>query len=308
MKLTYEIYEEVKILLNEGFSIHHISKKLNISETTLKRKLEVDGLKYKGRRAAKRDNITLLKIKELRELGYSIERISKELNISYTPLLKLVKALCPNSKAIPKEQYRPINTKYLLNVNYFDTIDTEDKAYWLGFLMADGHLDHGRITIKLAFKDIEILENLKKCLDYTGNIKIEIRDTNFKKQSESAVLSIASVELVRKLSLYIPIGRKSNLIRFPDLQEDLIIHFIRGYFDGDGYVVKTRSLIGFCGNPIFIEELKLLLNINGGYQGKTDNYCELIYGKKSSKILADLMWKNANIYLNRKKHDYYSSL
>lgn len=56
--------------------------------------------------------------------------------------------------------------KYNFNEHYFDIIDCQEKAYWLGFFAADGynHVDKGCIEVRLHKQDKEILEKFKSCI------------------------------------------------------------------------------------------------------------------------------------------------
>jgi len=72
--------------------------------------------------------------------------------------------------------------QYTFNEYIFENIDTEEKAYWLGFLMADGYNHESKtcVTLRLQEEDKEILEKFKSFLNYTGNIYTftRITDTN----------------------------------------------------------------------------------------------------------------------------------
>src|SRR5271157_1766693 len=69
--------------------------------------------------------------------------------------------------------------KHTFNEHYFDTIDTEAKAYFLGFLFADGHNQTSRnsVSLKLHSKDFYILECLKNDVKYSGSIT-KVKKTN----------------------------------------------------------------------------------------------------------------------------------
>lgn len=78
---------------------------------------------------------------------------------------------------------KPIsNKRYDVNDNYFENIDTEEKAYWLGFLYADGYVRaikckdgltnrFGELKLKLSINDKEHIELFKKCICSTHKIK-----------------------------------------------------------------------------------------------------------------------------------------
>src|ERR1035437_6505732 len=108
-------------------------------------------------------------------------------NVSPNTVLKYLR----NNGIIIRKQI-PINpyNKKTFNINYFETINSEDKAYFLGLLFADGCISGNCISISLKISDKHILENFKKCIN--GNIKIHEYISN--KKSE-CVISISDVKM-----------------------------------------------------------------------------------------------------------------
>ena len=106
------------------------------------------------------------KIFNLHSLGYNAKEISVKLGFKYhQPVYNLLK------KYNLKLNERAYKRKYSLNEKYFDSINTEDKAYILGFICADGYIAKDRIVIAIAKKDIQILENIKKFI-YSINVHL----------------------------------------------------------------------------------------------------------------------------------------
>ena len=85
---------------------------------------------------------------------------------------------------------------HTLNENYFETIDIPEKAYWLGYLYADGH-----ISIKVPWFvicqtiDADHLEKLKQTIEYTGNIKYPKYSGNFKNSSQMGRIALCRKKL-----------------------------------------------------------------------------------------------------------------
>ncbi|RXT13658.1 LAGLIDADG family homing endonuclease [Ammoniphilus sp. CFH 90114] len=309
--MNLDKYDIAKQLFLEGNSPSKIAKQLQIPLTTLLYNLEKEGL-YKRRR-----NVTFSKeqielIKKLREKRYGAKRIARELNLPVSRLLEFVRdelSVVCTIKEINRSKSRRV--KYSLNVNYFNIVDSEEKAYWLGFIFADGHLNRNRLTIKLATEDKGHLIRFSQAIEFTGNPVDKKEDTNFIKGSDSSLLEVNSTELVRALEKYIPSGKKSDKIRLPEwLDDSLLRHFIRGYFDGDGYVISTRKKLGFCGNIFFLQSLKtkffkygIVAEKDGYFQNRKGTYAELVFGSKASVSISRFMYENAYIYLERKKND-----
>ena len=128
------------------------------------------------------------------------------------------------------------------NDDYFETIDTEDKAYFLGLLFADGNVytARNRIQITLANEDAYILKAFADCIGYTGKMYID--------REKYSKLILPSKKMCADLTRLGCTPNKSLTLQFPtEVPDELMHHFIRGYFDGDGHISKDKRLI----NPYY---------------------------------------------------------
>lgn len=201
--------------------------------------------------------------------------------------------------------------KYLVDDSFFSNIDTEKKAYFLGLMFADGNLHRDKNkspTVRLTSINKEILVEFKKALKSTYPIKREYHKV-FKK--ECFKFSFVSQSIFTDLENLGCTERKSLTIEFPKLLSELIPHFIRGYFDGDGTVgyYKTntkwmRLMSGFCcGSNGFLEKLSSYLPTNKKNVTKRskDGLNKLCFSSYDSVKLYEYMYKDATIFLDRKK-------
>lgn len=187
---------------------------------------------------------------------------------TYTTISSVIKTRPEKVSSVLKELgygIRPLNSlknynhsiqtrKYFFNENYFETIDTQNKAYWLGFLYADGYvkrhtkdgkIDGGRLVITLKSDDAYILEEFLKEIesnDIARNRQLKQGDKIYCQSS----IYLNSVKLVEDLIANGCIQNKSLVLRRPELNRDLISHFIRGYFDGDGCVQFYPQRYAYC--------------------------------------------------------------
>lgn len=169
-----------------------------------------------------------------------------------------------------------------VNDDFFNEIDSEEKAYLLGFFMADGHLTSqlsGRklnhMMISLAAKDVEIVKYFQKYICPEATLQIFNSKTKYKgeyQNYEVCKVQWTSEEMGTILhNKYGITNNKSldNSLTFPKIDEQLVRHFVRGFMDGDGTVRKrkeTHPTINFvCTSESFIRELeKQLLSGVGG--------------------------------------------
>jgi hypothetical protein len=136
-----------------------------------------------------------------------------------------------------------------LNTEFFSYIDTEAKAYWLGFLAADGNVYGSRVQINLAIAD---LEHLRKFAHAIGS------DSPIRPQAKRCVAfafrSTGMVSDLRALGIY-P-AKSLTYTPWRSTDSNLQRHFWRGMVDGDGWVVSSTTgyRLGLCGSRATIDE------------------------------------------------------
>jgi hypothetical protein len=202
---------------------------------------------------------------------------------------------------------------YHFNEDYFETIDTEDKAYFLGLLFADGniYMARHRVQITLANEDAYILKAFANCVNYTGKLYID--------REKYSKLILPSKKMCEDLIKLGCTPNKSLTLNFPTgIQKELVHHFIRGYFDGDGHISKHKKLIkpyyyiNITSTKAFIEELKKILLTNSvqtgklykRYKNKEESAHTVFILNKSTKQFIEYIYKDASLFLTRKQRVY----
>lgn len=190
-----------------------------------------------------------------------------------------------------------------VNENYFDNIDCENKAYWLGFIFADGNVsDENRIEIGLHIDDFSHLEKFKKDIEYVGEIKN-------KKGTNSCRITFRNKKLVNTLKKYGVCENKSKTKEFPkNIPNEYIKDFVRGYFDGNGSIIKRnrnneiRYSLGICsGSEKFLTDMlnEVSFKYTKLYKDKRSS-CYYYEWRKDCKKHLEYLYKDSEIYLDRK--------
>ena len=262
-------------------------------------------------------------INTLHEQGKSALEISKILGLKYSqPIYNYFKK--QGWKRLSRDQYIARH-QYKINNSFFEVIDTEEKAYILGFICADGHVDAKahRIVIAIQENDVEILEKIKTALNSSHPIVKHIQKKNPYKNSSNKTLFQCSVSFNGK-KLVAPLvqmgisGKKTysldgNIIKY--IPDELMRHFLRGYFDGDGcisfdkrYKSGPKSVIHVAGNYDFLNNsfnkyfpTKCTLKL---YKKSKQCYDYTIQNKKEVLKFLAFLYNDAKIYLQRKYNIY----
>lgn len=197
-----------------------------------------------------------------------------------------------------KSDKKPINS------TIFNVIDTEEKAYWLGFLYADGCIsDDNKVELSLKLSDKPHVEKFRQFMGF-GN---PVREDWFR-----ARMSFQDKMIGEDLKRLGCIPRKSLVLRFPtekQVPKNLVIPFIRGYFDGDGSISDPEKvatacsllgthhfLSGLLNEMFFMCPIKVRTHKNG-----SPRVCYFaISGKKAISFLS-IIYKDATVFLERKK-------
>ena len=121
--------------------------------------------------------------------------------------------------------------RHNIDLGFFENIDNQDKAYFLGLMFSDGSVNSNCNQCYLKLKDEDVIIKFKEALkcDYP----IIYKEFPWK----SYTLEISSKKICNDLVNLGCVPNKTKVLRFPNLKKGLIRHFIRGYFDGDGWLL-----------------------------------------------------------------------
>lgn len=304
-----EIYLIIK-MYRQGFDIDDIIKQFKSEESNIREVLKFYQIDRKYNTFSQELNNRVI---YLYQSNYTQKRICEVLKVSENGIKKILKR-----NGIKKRSYSECNRRYALNEHYFDTIDTPNKAYILGLLYADGcnHLSHNSITLSLQESDLSILKSIKKELNYEGPIRfVEKNKKNFRHKNQY-VLCINDEYMSKQLERLGMVNAKSLKLLWPTfLPKDLISHFVRGYFDGDGCVwydkKRNKCETQICGTRNFCENLSIILsNMSCKNSIKHPKQCNentvvlQTKGNKSSYQILSWMYQDSDLKLDRKYQKY----
>lgn len=206
--------------------------------------------------------------------------------------------------------------KYKLNENFFESINSEEKAYFLGFLFADGYVNEkiNMMDLTIHYKDKEILDKFVLCIYPEGRPLKTIRVDYLR-------LVVNSSKFVNDLIKCGCVQAKTFILKFPTIPENFQRDFIRGYFDGDGSICVGKdgtlnlSIVGTIDfldgiKNIFIKKCVLNNTVyDDRHPERQTNIRALRFG---GNILINriyhYMYDNSTIYLLRKRKIFLSVL
>ena len=142
---------------------------------------------------------------------------------------------------------------YEINENYFSEWSS-GMAWVLGLLFTDGNLSKGRVAITSV--DIELLEKIKKLLN--SSYPIVKRTQSYDKSKHIYEFGFSREKMTTDLDGLKLSERKSLYMKFPNIPEEYMRHFIRGCWDGDGsvYIAGGRMEASYVsGSEKFVERL-----------------------------------------------------
>jgi hypothetical protein len=240
------------------------------------------------------------------ESGENSSVLSSVYGISSQAICGLLKR-----RNIPRKNASEAQRIYEINWDTFSSIDTEPKAYWLGFLAADGNIgNRNELSVSLALHD---KEHLLKLSSFLGS-NHPIHDYRYSYSSFSR-LCIKSKQLIDDLRKAGVTQRKTFTLEWPkNMDDNLLRHFTRGYMDGDGgfdpgsMAHPWNLMFRITGNTAFISSLQQFLmrscnlretKLRIRHPGKPISmvcYC----GKTQVGRIATWLYADATVWLERK--------
>lgn len=192
---------------------------------------------------------------------------------------------------------------------FFDTIDTEAKAYWLGFITADGNTSQNGYTtaINLSAKDQDHLHKLAILLH--ANV-IETTWAKGDKSYPGCYLHVSDKYMHNTL---VDIGIVPNKTVYDQsritnaVPDHLIHHFVRGLFDGDGSICESNNnqCFSIAGESRLLERIKnIILSKVGVSDTKIEfhnHHCVIRWGgRKQCRAIKNWLYAEAEVFLERK--------
>lgn len=350
LQIINKAVEYYKNSTDPNDSIKKISKQFGIGQETLSKYVKEQGINIRSQfhNSSKSNKLETINDELKSKQGnmsksqfkqYLIDLAIKEYvntSIYERSIPKLANKYGVNRKTITKylkeRNIEITNThgKIPFNEEFFDIIDNEEKAYWLGFIFANGYISskENKIGLSLSIKDIEHLEKYGKSLNYSKGMNIktshQFGTKNIHNKNGEIIQMCETVitneHMWNALNQKGCVPNKSLILKFPEesifSSKELIRHFIRGYVDGDGTIgvyphsktnPKLEASLLIVGTKPFLEGIQNYLGIQGFLMQKP-NCNKLTYrlGYSTSKAekVADMLYKDVTIYLNRKYNIY----
>jgi hypothetical protein len=249
--------------------------------------------------------------------GTSIRALSIQYNYGYDRVRRLIK------KANIEIRGNDFNSKKFKNNSHvFDVIDTEEKAYWLGFLYADGCVmerENFRLQLSLSANDIEHLKLFQSFMQTDNPIRIYDGNHN----NQYCRIIIIDNYLCKQLIEKGCFQNKTGKIIYPRfLNESLHKHFIRGYVDGNGCITfhkvkanpnrlafalkidSTREMLFEFNKLLPVKNKKEIPKLYKRRDNNVNDYSLEYGGNKQVLQLLDYLYGNSTIYLQRKYERY----
>lgn len=216
----------------------------------------------------------------------------------------------PRTRTVKRHQ---MNRKYHYNQKLFGEINTEHDAYFLGILMSDGWVEDEYQTrmVGLTMCDEEVIKNWKEYVNTDKPIKV----LHPKNRKVAYNLSLYSTEIVNNLKQWGVVPLKTKRTHIPNINYDLIRHFIRGYLDGDGGIdhQNRTHVIRFASSShkVLLEieahfiAMGLIRDKNYISKMKNQDCSNLrVCNKKEFMKVCEYLYKDATIYMTRKYNNF----
>lgn len=326
--LTSDERNEACRLYQEGLNCPAIARKFDVHTASIRRLLQSRNILLRPPPITPmHTEVETAEICEEYLEGKSANLIAIERNVSIMTILKALKR-----NGVEQRSGSEIRRKYNCNHSFFDNIDSEAKAYWLGFIAADGYVSKGKrktspeLYLSLGIKDREHIVRFKDVLESTHPVReYDYSDRGGGTNYPYASFSVRSEQLTTALAKFGIVPRKCHTFEWPNLSPSVSRHFLRGYFDGDG-CWNIKRVYGANGKSAASKRLDIAFSITSDrrflegcqsflqetlgvsktkfsdrYRSGKYSASTLIYsGRIQVSRLFHLMYDDATIYLPRK--------
>ena len=245
---------------------------------------------------------------ELYLAGQSTLSIGKIFGVSYATVRNRLKIYGIKLRSAGAALNNSNGRKHTFDEHYFESVDSESKAYFLGLIAADGGVsDRGSLRLGLIEEDAYLVERFREEIGTTDYCRYAPKRAH---RRPFVYLNVCSKKLVSDLSKLGILPRKSLSMGFPKNTKVLFSHFVRGYFDGDGDFRREKKgyrylLARICGTKAFLWGLLKRLQsedvVRSGSIRPHGRIHRLSFSPKNTETFADWLYRDATIFMHRKK-------
>ncbi|PGE28041.1 endonuclease [Bacillus pseudomycoides] len=245
-------------------------------------------------RSKKKSKCTLKKAEMIKLYleGKSTSNIAKTANVS----ARYVRMVLADNN-VERRARGSWKRKYNLNEDYFKHW-SNNMAYILGFFIADGVITKDNQTVSISQKDSRILEDIK--------IELNSNQPLYQNKNTGVYMLNLNSKIMKNdlMDLHGIMPSKSYDVQFPFVPKEYLHHFIRGYFDGDGYVNYPTYTVSFVGGShSFMNSLIQTLqeqNLKPNFINKKTHFRVILSGRKTIKLFSDWIYEDKELFLQRK--------
>lgn len=293
-RLRKDQHELVFKMFEQGLSKRRIADSLHVPVGAVSKVIFAKYGEFDGR--------ILLPVKDIVK-RYNSGETMQSLSIDYDVTIKTIRSRLESAGVeilSTGEQQRV----HFFNENYFEIIDTEEKAYWLGFIFADGcvHGTRADISIALNQKDEPHLKKFSEALEYNGpGLVKNYVSTGYGINVDVSKISLRSEKMWNDLILHGCLPNKSIDCGPPEgVPQEYECSFIRGIVDGDGYISgQGVNSIEIVGAYPLLEWVASRLDLSQPRPHK--NIWRIRASGNKAYIVAKELYSNATVFLDRKK-------
>lgn len=313
--ISDSLFEEMFSKYEIGISIQSLSKEYHKKPSTISKCFKAHGIVIsKGLRKRYFSPQQVNEIISLYRGHYGVNEIARKFNCDTALINRVLK-----ENNVEKVAWRKVNKN--LKDDFFEVIDTEEKAYLLGLMTTDGYVkvysnrNSNTIGISLQLGDIELIEWIKQTLCIDGKIQYDKRPNK-----ECCTIEWSSQKMVKDLSQYGVIPNKTYLLTklTKKIPSELYHHYLRGLYDGDGicHIVDDKFYdpnVGFCGySEDFVRDFQYavdrIINKKQHNQIRKQNAYQCSWrGRQQVLKILNALYKDSTCCLKR-KHDKYIKL
>lgn len=309
IRITQNKHDKAKIkeMMLAGKLLNDISIELNVPRASLSRYAKEFGIetitkfkKYKGKLSDRTEQIL-----RLYNEGLGCDRLSRAIGCSTHAAMNIVKK---NNIKIRGAR------RNFMKEDFFEKIDLEEKAYFLGLLLGDGSVDKYNRSMSISMIDKEIILKLKLYTEYTGEIQgvpEKLMESGYLSKMQFR-LRLCSKKICEDLIKNGCVHNKTFDLKWPTLEqvpENLIPALLRGMMDADGTYgwYKHGPSIAVLATQHFLEGMQNYLiknDIKSGicvpYEGAKVRKLAISRNHSSMEKFIHLIYGGSTVYLQRK--------